>query len=713
MKDNMMHICMISDDNYVMPTCVAIQSLLECKKSDYIYNIHIVASALSEETEQQFKRFESDIAHIDIVRENAEERFKGYHIFDDNAICVASISALLKFVIADLFLDVEKILYLDGDLIVKKDLKELYDYDLQNYYAAAVIDSGSIYYKHEYVKKVKNYFNSGVMLLNLAKIREDRMVSKLLTTKKELNDTSLMDQNVFNLVFNQNVLFLPIKYNFMPVSLERSYSKWNIEQVNEVYGTNYENKKALFNDSVIIHYSSKDKPWKIMDGACADEWISVYLKTPIEHNLFINDQQDIESCGISVIMPCYNVENYVRQTLASIFDQTFRNYEIVCLDDGSTDDTLNILKEFAEIDDRIKVYSNTNNGQGYERNLGINYAKGKYIYFMDSDDLLHKDCFKRIFKCAEENRLDLLYFEGTSFYESTELENKFPQYKYVYNRKEAYPKVYSGKELYVKLRKNGEMIVSPCLQFIRKRYLEENGIKFPELAMMEDNLFTFQTLLQADRVKCLGEVLFYRRVRANSTMTADRSLERIDALTVTLYETMKEYIKYEKDSPMYEAIASHIRGYLKNLYSTYEYMDTCLKENIFDCVSKDQMQAIVFALYMDFEEKRYRETSEKLKVAWKEKSEINRKLQITYKEKADRGLEIKRLKEENEKLKAVWKEKSEINKKLQITYKEKADRGLEIKRLKEELNKEKNSCSLVKVLKNIVKRIIRKVLRRI
>ena len=183
--EKMIHICMISDDNYVMPTSVAIQSMIDSKPKDVSYTIHIIASALSAETEEQFRKFSSDTLLIDIIRENAEKRFSGYHDFDPNSICAASISALLKFVIADLLPNLERVLYLDGDLIVKTNLEEIYYTDIRDYYAAAVVDSGSIYFKHEYVKKVKNYFNSGVMLLNLNKIREDNMVAVLLKTKKE------------------------------------------------------------------------------------------------------------------------------------------------------------------------------------------------------------------------------------------------------------------------------------------------------------------------------------------------------------------------------------------------------------------------------------------------------------------------------------------------------------------------------------------------
>lgn len=341
-KKEIKHLCMISDDNYVMPTCVTIQSLIDSDSTSK-YVIHIIASALTEQTIRQFKMLENVNVTIDIINVNAEERFQDYHKFDDSAICVASIASLFKFLIPEILNDLDKVLYIDGDLIIKSDIDKLYKTDIVNYYAAVVIDSGSVYWKHEFTKKVQHYFNSGVMLLNLKKLREEKLPEKLCKVKQELNDSSLMDQNVFNIVFDKKIKLLPIRYNFLAVNLYRANDKWKIQDINKTYGTNYQNKRDLYEDAAIIHYSSKDKPWKNLDGACSDLWLHAYLNTPVEHNL-INKIDDIES-GISVIMPCYNTEQYVKEALDSIVEQTYKNIEIICIDDGSTDKTLQVLKK--------------------------------------------------------------------------------------------------------------------------------------------------------------------------------------------------------------------------------------------------------------------------------------------------------------------------------------------------------------------------------
>ena len=599
MKEFEKHICMISDDNYVMPTCVAIQSLIETNTNNISYCVHIIASELSNETNEIFKRLECKNLKIDIIEVNASETFNNYHKFDDKSICVASISSLFKFMIADILSYLDKVLYLDGDIIIKSAIDDVFDVNVDNYYAAAVIDSGSIYYKHKYVQMVKNYFNSGVMLLNLKKIREDNITTILCNKKKELNDTSLMDQNVFNLIFDNKVYLLPVKYNFMPVSLERSKEKWTIDDINNVYNAKYKNKREFYKDAVIIHYSSKDKPWKNLDGVYSSEWISIYLKTPIKHSLINWNLNNKDTCSISVIMPCFNVEKYIINTLNSVIKQTFKDIEIICIDDGSTDNTLKLLKEYEKKYKNIKVFSNKNYKQGYERNFGLKYAKGKYIYYMDSDDILELNCFEILYKNMEENNLDLLFFEGSSFYETLILEKKFPEYQKLYQRKEVYPKIYLGKDLYVLFRNNADFIVSPCLQIVKKDFLIKYNIKFPEITMLEDNLYTFKVILAANRVKCISDSLFKRRVREKSTMTSNQDIEKILSTISIINEMVEVCIKYRNDKDLYTVIFKHILVFLKNIDMFYKNIEKEEQDKLLNSLSNNELNLLMISISLN------------------------------------------------------------------------------------------------------------------
>ena len=110
---------------------------------------------------------------------------------------------------------------------------------------------------------------------------------------------------------------------------------------------------------------------------------------------------DKKEYGISVIIPCYNVGQYVEETLKSVLNQSFKNYEIICLNDGSTDGTLEILNKYQSLYPYIQVFTGENHGVAYQRNKGVQRARGKYIYYLDGDDLIKENCLETLYQYAE------------------------------------------------------------------------------------------------------------------------------------------------------------------------------------------------------------------------------------------------------------------------------------------------------------------------
>ena len=113
---------------------------------------------------------------------------------------------------------------------------------------------------------------------------------------------------------------------------------------------------------------------------------------------------------ISVIVPVYNVEQYLKKCLDSVISQTYTNLEIILVDDGSTDNSLSICREFEKLDARVRVFSQNNRGPGSARNTGLNHAKGIYIAFVDSDDYLDKNIYKNLEKYIDE-KIELIKFK--------------------------------------------------------------------------------------------------------------------------------------------------------------------------------------------------------------------------------------------------------------------------------------------------------------
>ena len=370
---------------------------------------------------------------------------------------------------------------------------------------------------------------------------------------------------------------------------------------------------------------------------------------------------DKKEYGISVIMPCYNTEQYVEETLKSVLNQSFKDYEIICLNDGSTDGTLEILKRYQQSYPNIRVISSENHGVAYQRNTGVQCAQGKYIYYMDSDDLLKENCLETLYQYAEADDLDVVYFEADSFYETKEIEEAFPQFLTFYHRHKEYDGIYDGRNLYIQMENAGDIKMSVGLQFTRRQFLLDNNIKFGMERYFEDNLYTVKVTLKAGKARCVRDNLYLRRVRANSTMTTSENKTRFEAYLEVVRGLMQILEEEKQDFVLQEAICKRIRGTFINVYKDYLKVSEEEKEEFFGEKGSPLYLLTGMASFMNIEEVDRKKVSEKLKKTYAEKSEINAKLQRTY------------------------AEKSEINAKLKKAYEEKTERGEKLKKLRKHL----------------------------
>jgi len=486
------------------------------------------------------------------------------------------VAALLKFDLPNVLAHLDKVLYLDGDLIVRGDLAELYATDLTGRYLAAVVDSGSIYYRHKYVQQVQDYFNSGVMLLNLALMRSEGASEKLVEAKRNSGDSLLMDQNVFNVVFDGKVRLLPIRYNLLYVNLLRAKGKYTIGDINRRYQTQYHSLDEVAEDALIVHYSSKDKPWKSFDVPLGEEWRS-YFQEIRDVCGFVQaaapgTPEDRQAPKVSVVIPVYNTEEYLKAALDSVAGQTLTDIEVICVDDGSTDGSPEILRQYAQRDRRFRLFSQPNGGQSSARNVGIRAASGTYVYFFDSDDLLVPTALETLYRRAEEDRLQLLLFDGETFYDTEELKARFPQYETHYIRNKAYPGVWDGGALYAEMVSNGDYKVSPCLQFFRCGYLEQAGLTYLEGIIYEDNLFAMQAILLARRAGHTADRLFRRRVRGGSTMTRRPTFRNFRGYYICLQAMYLFILENAFSDAVVAAASKQLSHFLKTTGSCYRQL---------------------------------------------------------------------------------------------------------------------------------------------
>lgn len=216
---------------------------------------------------------------------------------------------------------------------------------------------------------------------------------------------------------------------------------------------------------------------------------------------------------VSVIVPIYNVEQYVDKCLAQLAKQTLKQIEVIMVNDGSTDRSADIARKYEEAYAHFKLINQANAGLSAARNCGIRQAKGKYLHFCDSDDFIVEDALELLYEKAEAEDLEALRFGGYMFYEE-DMDSMTPM-GFCHG---SYDEPRSGREL---LRdavenKDGGDLIGACRMLIRSSVLWENDIWFYEGILHEDNLFCLQFLLCCQRAAVWRKRLYCVRVREGS-----------------------------------------------------------------------------------------------------------------------------------------------------------------------------------------------------
>ena len=234
---------------------------------------------------------------------------------------------------------------------------------------------------------------------------------------------------------------------------------------------------------------------------------------------------------ISVIIPCYNVEKYLRQCLDSVINQTLKEIEIICINDGSTDSTLQILEEYAGHDNRIRIISQENQGQSVARNKGLDIAFGEFIAFIDSDDsFLYNNALETALKTFT-NDIDFINF-GIFL-------NIEPDVKTKIKDKDVNPKL-SGK---IKICENimYQTPVYACNKIFRKSIIDKYALRFPVGLLFEDCVFTYSYLAISNYGYYLNDKFYSYLIRKGSTMN---SLNKSNKKGIDHIYCMKELFNF-------------------------------------------------------------------------------------------------------------------------------------------------------------------------
>lgn len=263
---------------------------------------------------------------------------------------------------------------------------------------------------------------------------------------------------------------------------------------------------------------------------------------------------------VSVIIPVYNVEDYLIECLESVTNQTYTNLEILCIDDSSTDSSPAILNRYKQKDSRVIILKNEkNSGQAYTRNLGLKKATGEYILFVDSDDTISPDLVESCMNVCYGS--DMVCFDYKQMIDTKPIDRQF-----AYKIKTG---VYSGTSFFTESVYQESIIFAPWSKFFSRSFLIENKIFFYSGIIYEDVLFSFQCYLKAKRVYSLNRKLYEYRIRKYSTMTMDVTGKNIESYIICICELTRLYLQGDFEQEISGTIEEYIRKVCRDYIGIY------------------------------------------------------------------------------------------------------------------------------------------------
>lgn len=615
-----------SDNNYARYMYVAMKSIIENAPKECFHFYLTVPENFSDLNKKLINK----------CIENTENKIEYINVekyFNNVKLKIKRITKETYYrILADKFVskDYKKCIYLDVDVIVVCNLRELFDVDVHNFLIAGVRESEiakreNIRAKELNLPDCRNYINAGVLLINLEAMRRVKLSEQML--ELSLKEFSNQDQDVINIVCYGNIKILPPTFNAIPRNIfsEKYLTSYSANEINEAK-----------THCKIIHYADNNKPWKDPDVKLGEIWwkiantsdvdfmsdfdkrifglgldvcvlrrigdkstlylfgLPVFYSSKNKYRILcfsfkrkcksqldrcvINKGEDgyknmierltrentqyktkltelqsrIDSIenylllkfvpDVSIIVPVFNSQEFLPKSLKCLREQTYCNFEIICVDDGSTDNSRNILISESKINTKLKIILSENKGAANARNIGLKQARGKYVLFLDSDDIFDSKLVENTYKKASETSVDMVLFRAKSYDKTTNITKRA---EWALNTK-FLPK----KEIF-KIEDMGDHLfqaISSCPwnKLIKRELL--TGLQFQNIRNANDLYLIYTALLRAKSITYLDEYLVtYRTGNPNSLQrTKSNYFSCIFDAYRKLYEQIRNLGLYEK-----------------------------------------------------------------------------------------------------------------------------------------------------------------------